>query len=172
MISPEVVKLFGWEGGWLVSIMSCCLSVGSDVALFVMYLSNAPQQPILSIHQCCVWDLPNTVSLSRRFFDVLVPPRYEKGCTLYHTLCCRSPQEGFTELTLTLGTLPGESHGGRSLVGYSPWGHKGSDTTERLHYDIFRTYRKDSYSSCICFIYGDFLKPVHFSRMRLLLFQT
>ena len=30
--------------------------------------------------------------------------------------------------------LPGESHGGRSLVGYSPWGHKESDTTERLHF--------------------------------------
>ena len=26
--------------------------------------------------------------------------------------------------------LPGESHGWRSLVGYSPWGHKESDTTE------------------------------------------
>ena len=30
--------------------------------------------------------------------------------------------------------LPGESHGGRSLVGYSPLGHKESDTTERLHF--------------------------------------
>ena len=28
--------------------------------------------------------------------------------------------------------LPGESHGQRSLVGYSPRGHKDSDTTERL----------------------------------------
>ena len=28
--------------------------------------------------------------------------------------------------------LPGESHGQRSLVGYSPWGHKESDTTEQL----------------------------------------
>ena len=28
--------------------------------------------------------------------------------------------------------LPGESHGQRSLVGYSPWGRKESDTTERL----------------------------------------
>ena len=28
--------------------------------------------------------------------------------------------------------LPGESHGQRSLVGYSPWGHKGSDMTEWL----------------------------------------
>ena len=26
--------------------------------------------------------------------------------------------------------LPGESHGQRSLVGYSLWGHKESDTTE------------------------------------------
>ena len=26
--------------------------------------------------------------------------------------------------------LPGESHGGWSLVGYSPWGRKESDTTE------------------------------------------
>ena len=27
--------------------------------------------------------------------------------------------------------LPGESHGQRSLVGYSPWGHR--DMTERLN---------------------------------------
>ena len=26
--------------------------------------------------------------------------------------------------------LPGESHGQRSLVGYSPWGHTESDMTE------------------------------------------
>ena len=30
--------------------------------------------------------------------------------------------------------LPGKSHGQRSLVGYSPWGHKESDTTEWLHF--------------------------------------
>ena len=29
--------------------------------------------------------------------------------------------------------LPGESHAQRSLVGYSPWGHKESDTTEQLN---------------------------------------
>ena len=27
-------------------------------------------------------------------------------------------------------------HGQRSLAGYSPWGHKESDTTERLHYKL------------------------------------
>ena len=30
--------------------------------------------------------------------------------------------------------LPGESHGERSLVGYSPCGHKELDMTERLHF--------------------------------------
>ena len=30
--------------------------------------------------------------------------------------------------------LPGKPHGWRSLVGYSPWGRKESDTTERLHF--------------------------------------
>ena len=30
--------------------------------------------------------------------------------------------------------LPGKSHGRRSLVGYSPWGRKESDTTEWLHF--------------------------------------
>ena len=32
----------------------------------------------------------------------------------------------------TLVLLPGESHRQRSLAGYSPWGCKESDTTERL----------------------------------------
>ena len=32
--------------------------------------------------------------------------------------------------------LTGKSHGRRSLVGCSPWGCYGSDTTERLHFDF------------------------------------
>ena len=32
----------------------------------------------------------------------------------------------------TPGYLPGEPHGQRSLVGYSPWGHRESDMTEQL----------------------------------------
>ena len=30
--------------------------------------------------------------------------------------------------------LPGKSHGWRSLIGCSPWGHEESDTTEWLHF--------------------------------------
>ena len=43
----------------------------------------------------------------------------------------RSPGEGNGNPTPVF--LPGESHGRRSLVGYSPRGHKESDMTERLH---------------------------------------
>ena len=32
--------------------------------------------------------------------------------------------------------LPGESHGQRSLAGYSPWGHKESDMTEHSQIHI------------------------------------
>ena len=36
------------------------------------------------------------------------------------------------EMTTHSIFMPRESHGQRSLVGYSPWGHKESDTTEQL----------------------------------------
>ena len=40
--------------------------------------------------------------------------------------------------------LTGESHGRRSLVGYSPWGRKELDTTERLHFHFQATgYKTD-----------------------------
>ena len=40
------------------------------------------------------------------------------------------------EMATTPVLLPGKSHGLRSLVGYSPWGRKESDTTERLHFTV------------------------------------
>ena len=38
--------------------------------------------------------------------------------------------------------LPGEFHGQRSLVGYSPWDRKESDTTEQLTHTNTHTYWK------------------------------
>ena len=40
----------------------------------------------------------------------------------------------------TLVLLPGKSHGRRRLVGHSPWGHKESDTTERLYFLSFFSF--------------------------------
>ena len=36
--------------------------------------------------------------------------------------------------------LPRKSHGRRSLVGYSPWGRKESDTNKQLHFHFFTCY--------------------------------
>ena len=36
--------------------------------------------------------------------------------------------------TYSSKSMPGKFHGLRSLVGYSPWDHKESDTTERLYF--------------------------------------
>ena len=46
----------------------------------------------------------------------------------------RSPGEGNG---CSLQYLSGEFHGQRSLVGYSPWGHKESDRTEKLTFSLF-----------------------------------
>ena len=57
--------------------------------------------------------------------------------------------------------LPEESHGRRSLVGYSLWGHKESDTTEQLHFSYTHTHTRylshlsDFHLSSpyLCFVY-------------------
>ena len=43
---------------------------------------------------------------------------------------------------------PGESHGQRSLVGYSPWGHKELDTTEQLSTHLYTHTQSDITLSC------------------------
>ena len=48
----------------------------------------------------------------------------------------RSPGEGNGNPVL----LPGKSHGQRSLVGYSSWGRKELDTTERLHFHFHSNF--------------------------------
>ena len=48
--------------------------------------------------------------------------------------------------------LPGEPHGQRSLVGYSPRGPKESDTTERLHLTLASAFVLSAFfcQSCQC----------------------
>ena len=54
----------------------------------------------------------------------------------------RSPGEGKWQPTPVF--LLGKSDGQRSLVGYSPWGHKESDTTKWLY------LQKDYICMCVC----------------------
>ena len=55
--------------------------------------------------------------------------------------------------------LPGESHGQRSLTGYSPWGHKKSDTTERLSLS-FWTELNGGFSTLWSFLLFSHLPPL------------
>ena len=48
----------------------------------------------------------------------------------------RSPEEGHGN---PQQFMPGKSYGQRSLVGYSPWGHKESDTTEAPEHSTAHT---------------------------------
>ena len=73
-----------------------------------------------------------------RLPEILVVPR---------VLQCRRP--GFNswvgkipwrrEWQPTTVFLPGKSHGQRSLLGYSPWGHKKLDTTEVTEHTVLIT---------------------------------
>ena len=71
------------------------------------------------------------------------------GCTFSFQppLCCWrygfAVSSGSRKWQSTPVLLPGKSHGQRSLVGYSPWGGKESDTTERLHSLSFSGSREE-----------------------------
>ena len=49
----------------------------------------------------------------------------------------------------TPGFFPGKSHGQRSLVGYSPWAHKESDTTEHTHMPVVSQFSCSAMSNSL-----------------------
>ena len=63
----------------------------------------------------------------------------------------RSPRGGHA---ITPVVWPGESHGQRSLVGYSSWGHADLDTTEQLNTQhraiTYRAVKGFERDPCIC----------------------
>ena len=67
--------------------------------------------------------------------------------TWVRSLGWEDPLEKVRERLPTPVFLPGEFHGQRNPVGYSPWGRKESDTTERLiHCKVGERNCKDLFS--------------------------
>ena len=66
----------------------------------------------------------------------------------------------------TTVSLPEESHGQRSLVGYHPWGRKELDTTERLSSHSHDDYWRMVFSILSC--QGFELKQLHSLKSRYL----
>ena len=71
--------------------------------------------------------------MRQRISDQLWANRFKCCCC-----CCLFVKSSWLfrrrQLQPTPVLLPGKSHGRRSLVGCSPWGHEESDTTEWLHF--------------------------------------
>ena len=78
-------------------------------------------------HQKCIYftsEVSETSISARKDLFQGVTANFEAG----------NPAFGEREMATHSSILAGESHGQRSLVGYSPWGRKESDMTERLHF--------------------------------------
>ena len=68
----------------------------------------------------------------------------------------------------TPALLPGKSHGLRSLIGYSPWGRKEPDTTERLHFHFYFQADYKLEWNCLIFLNTEFLtSKLHWYRIRI-----
>ena len=70
------------------------------------------------------------------------PPALQENCVWVGKIPWRR------EWLLTPVFLPGDSHGQRSLAGYSPWGHKESDTTERSTLSLSKKHEKFYFTQC------------------------
>ena len=65
-------------------------------------------------------------------FNPLIKKGIVKECPHYHTFVPCQMVEWRRQWHPTPVLSPGKFHGWRSLVGYSPWGHKESGMTQRL----------------------------------------
>ena len=113
--------------------------------LFLTFLHLIKYCEILNIFADFMIISVSLFSLSIIFY-VEVPGGCNAGAPVFCLQCGRSgfnpwvrkiPWRMKRQPTLVL--LPG-SHGGRSLIGYSPWGSKELDRTERLHFHFPFTY--------------------------------
>ena len=75
-------------------------------------------------NQCKEIEENNRMGNSRDLFKKI---RDTKGT--FHAKMCSIKDRNFMDLSTPV-SLPGKSHGQRSLVGCSPWGHKESGMTE------------------------------------------
>jgi len=93
-------------------------------------------QLVHSLVSCFLKDSKRTFSQQDRRYSLMQRHRENDSCHLRPLLFFGSKSRHWQRRQWhpTPVLLPGKSHGRRSLVGSSPWGHEESDTTERLHF--------------------------------------
>ena len=107
---------------WLDKSCFCGISEKISVPITETSLASV----VLDVRGKYTWGLASLVA------QMVKAPVYNEGDLGSIPGSGRSPEERKWQSTPVF--LPGESHGLRILVGYSPWGCKEWDTTEQLHY--------------------------------------
>ena len=107
-------------------------SLLQSVALFQCHRPAHPPPPSLLWPEH-FWRLLVICFVEHLAYQGLSDDLFEVGGSYYKESACNAGDLGpipwRREWLFTPVFLPGESHGQRSLAGYSPWGHKESDVT-------------------------------------------
>ena len=104
---------------------------GIPVELFQILKDDA----VKVLHSTCqqIWKTQQWPQDWKRSLFIPIPKKGNaKECSNYHTIALISHASRRRKWHPTPVLVPRKSHGWRSLVGCSPWGHEESDTTERL----------------------------------------
>ena len=80
------------------------------------------------------WNRTESPEINANTYDNLSPTKVPRPSNEERTVSSKNSGRWRRKWQPTPVLLPGKSHGPRSLVGYSPWGRKESDTTEQLHF--------------------------------------
>ena len=108
-------------------------------------LALSKSDPVRKSQKTKIWSILYPVYDSPFYFTSLLTNKedFPGGSDGKASVCLQCGRPGFDpwvgkiswrrKWQSTPGLLPGKSHGQRSLVGYSPWAGKESDTTEQLH---------------------------------------
>ena len=131
-------SIFAWKISWTEELGGL-QSIGSqrvrhDWATKTLYIHKADAL-------CCTVETNKTLKSNN---TLMCCSRVHPGGSDGKSICLQCGRPGFNPWVgkipwrrkwhPTPVFLPGESHGRRSLVGYSPWGCKQPDATERLHF--------------------------------------
>ena len=101
----------------------------------MLLFQDFPSEGNVFCLQECIWSLANSSCLSVFSTWYICSQTHWVGPVGLNTPSTRLLRGVMSVITITTPLLlPGKSHGLRSLVGYSPWSSKESDTTERLHF--------------------------------------
>ena len=129
LLSYIFKRVFFLKLYWNIITLQCCISFHCMANCFLLHQAWTNDSPSHShfLINSCSFSLTFMVAQTGK----RLPTMQE---TQVRSLGWEDPLEKAMASHSVL--LPGKSHGQRSLVGYSPWGHKESDTTERLHFHI------------------------------------